>query len=268
MDRRRFLVAVAATVAATGMPAASADVLGSVPDPGPSPPNLLPPPDPGSQVALPRGAVLKTLPGGGDLLAWTVDDGADTDVVRLYTQFAKDTGVRLTYFVTGAYRSWTDNAALLKPLVDSGQIQLANHTWTHPDLTRLAPRQIADELKSTDALLRNTYGVNAAPFFRPPYGHHNASVDAVAADLGYSNPTLWSGDLRDSALLSEDMIVRLAYQYFAPQNIVIGHLNHAPVTHVYGRLVDIVRARKLRTVTLNDVFVRSEIPYSTTGLRG
>lgn len=271
LDRRRFLVALAATVAATTIATpeltpARADVLGSAPDP--IAPRVLPPPGPESRVPLPRGAVLKQLPGRGDLLAWTVDDGADTEVVRLYTQFAKDAGVRLTYFVTAGYRSWTENAALLRPLVESGQIQLANHTWTHADLTRISPAQISDELKSTDAFLRNTYGVDAAPYFRPPYGHLNASVNAVAADLGYQNPTLWSGDLRDSALIPEDSIVRLAYQYFTPQTIVIGHLNHAPVTHVYGQLVDIIRARSLRTVTLNDVFVRAVIPHGTTGFTG
>nr|WP_241011010.1 polysaccharide deacetylase family protein [Mycobacterium gordonae] len=266
LDRRRFLLAVAATVAAGGMPAARADVLGAAPDPGPLRPNVLPPPDPGSRLPLPRGAVLKQLPGGGDLLAWTVDDGADSDVVRLYTQFAKDTGVRLTYFVTGGYRAWADNAALLRPLVESGQIQLANHTWTHPDLTRLSPTRIEEELNTTDVFLRNTYGVDAAPYFRPPYGHRNAAVDAVAADLGYRNPTLWSGDLRDSALLPEAVIVQLAQRYFTPQNIVIGHLNHAPVTHVYGQLVEIIRARSLRTVTLNDVFVPPGSSYPTTGL--
>lgn len=271
LDRRRFLVAVAATVAVTGISwysadgpkdaVAHADVPGSAPNPvTPAPPALLPPPARGARVQLPGGGVLGKLPGQGDLLAWTVDDGADTEVVRLYTQFAKDTGVRLTYFVTGAYRSWTENSELLRPLVESGQIQLANHTWTHPDLTKLSPSQIADELGRTDAFLRNTYGVDAAPYFRPPYGHHNAEVDAVAADLGYQVPTLWCGDLRDSALLPEDEIVRTAYQFFAPQNIVIGHLNHPPITHVYGQLVDIIRARRLRTVTLNDVFLRPEIP--------
>ena len=279
LDRRRFLVAVAATVAVTGISWCSAGgpketvARGEVPGIAPNPatpvlPPLLPPPNPGSRVVLPGGAVLTKLPGNGDLLAWTVDDGADTDVVRLYTQFAKDTGVRLTYFVTGAYRSWTENSALLRPLVESGQIQLGNHTWTHPDLTRLSTGQIADELGRTDSFLRNTYGVDAAPYFRPPYGHHNAVVDAVAADLGYQIPTLWSGDLRDSAVLSEDQIVKMAYQSFVPQNIVIGHLNHSPITHVYGQLVDIIRARRLRTVTLNDVFLRPEIPHRTSGFVG
>jgi peptidoglycan/xylan/chitin deacetylase (PgdA/CDA1 family) len=93
-------------------------------------------------------------------------------------------------------------------------------------------------------------------------------VDAVAADLGYQVPTLWSGDLRDSALLSEDQVVKMAYQSFTAQNIVIGHLNHLPITHAYGQLVDIIRARRLRTVTLNDVFLRPEIPHRTVGLVG
>ncbi len=275
LDRRRFLVAVAATVAVTGISwssaggpketVARAEVPGSAPTPAaPALPPLLSPPERGSRVLLPGGTVLTKLPGNGDLLAWTVDDGADTDVVRLYTQFAKDTGVRLTYFVTGAYRSWTEHAALLRPLVESGQVQLANHTWTHPDLTKLSASQVADELSRTDAFLRNTYGVDAAPYFRPPYGRHNAVVDGVAADLGYQVPTLWSGDLRDSAVLSEDQILRMAHQSFTPQNIVIGHLNHPAVTHVYGQLVDIIRARRLRTVTLNDVFLRPEIPHRTS----
>ena len=48
------------------------------------------------------------------------------------------------------------------------------------------------------------------------------------------------------------------------QNIVIGHLNHLPVTHVYPALVDIIRSRNLRTVTLNDVFLQPEIPHVTS----
>src|ERR1700733_12137973 len=94
-------------------------------------------PAPIERVPLPGGGVLNKLPGDGNLLALTVDDGVNTDVVRLYTEVARETGVRLTYFVNGIYRSWTDNLALLRPLVESGQVQLGNHTWPHPDLTKL-----------------------------------------------------------------------------------------------------------------------------------
>ncbi len=177
-------------------------------------------------------------------------------MVRLYTQFAQDTGVRLTYFVNGQYDSWTDNATLLRPLVDSGQIQLGNHTWSHPDLTTVSKSRIADELTKNHKFLKTTYGVDAAPYFRPPYGKHNATVDSVAADLGYTVPTLWYSSLSDSSLITEDYILQMANQYFTPQTIVIGHLNYLPVTHVYPQLVEIIRNRNLRTVTLNDVFVK------------
>jgi peptidoglycan-N-acetylglucosamine deacetylase len=215
---------------------------------------VLPPPPPSTRVPLPGRGVLTVLPGGSDSLALTLDDGVSSDVVRLYTQFAKDSGVRMTYFVNGTYRSWTDNADLLRPLVESGQIQLGNHTWSHPDLTTVSNSRIADEINRNSTFLMTNYGVDARPYLRPPYGKYNAAVAAVAADLGYPVTTLWSGSLSDSTVIAEDYIVKMADQYFKPSNIVIGHLNHAPVTHVYDRLVAIIRDRNLRTVTLNDIF--------------
>jgi peptidoglycan-N-acetylglucosamine deacetylase len=217
-----------------------------------------PPPVVAVQIPLPGGGALSRIPGDGDLLALTLDDGVSTDVVRLYTEFARDTGVRLTYFVNGVYRSWAENRDLLRPLVESGQIQLGNHTWSHPDLATLPNEQVAEQLRRNDRFLLSNYGVDARPYYRPPYGSHNPVVDAVAAELGYSVPTLWSGSLEDQNVIGEDEIVRMADKYFNPQAIVIGHLNHLPVTHVYGQLIDVIRSRNLRTVTLDDVFAKPD----------
>jgi hypothetical protein len=78
----------------------------------------------------------------------------------------------------------------------------------------------------------------------------------LAASLGYTATTPWSGSLSDSTVIAEDYIIRMAEQNFTAQAIVLGHLNHLPVTHVYGQMRDLIRARSLRTVTLNDVFFR------------
>ena len=268
LNRRRFLGALAAgTVAGVGaarlvvdpQPRTFAETSpANVATSGPTAPSaLLPPPPLSARVPLPGGGALTKIPGEGDLLALTVDDGVNSEVVRAYTQFAKDTGIRLTFFVNGIYKSWTENLDLLRPLVDSGQIQLGNHTWSHPDLTTLPKDQIAQQISRNDEFLKKTYGIGAKPYWRPPYAKRNAAVDAVAADLGYSIPTLWSGSLSDSTLIHEDYIVKMADEYFTPQSIVIGHLNHLPVTHVYPQLVDIIRDRDLRTVTLNDVFLKT-----------
>lgn len=268
MNRRQFLGSLAASVVAgvgagrlivdpqprTFAQAPAASVATSGPT---APAALLPPPPPGARIPLPGGGALMKIPGEGDLLALTLDDGVNSDVVRAYAQLAKDTGARMTFFVNGIYKSWTENLQLLRPLVDSGQIQLGNHTWSHPDLTSVPQSKVAQELTRNDDFLKKTYGIGAKPYYRPPYAKRNATVDRVAADLGYTVPTLWSGSLSDSTLITEDYIVQMADEYFTPQAIVIGHLNHLPVTHVYPQLIDIIRSRNLRTVTLNDVFIKT-----------
>jgi peptidoglycan/xylan/chitin deacetylase (PgdA/CDA1 family) len=221
---------------------------------------LLPPPPAAQRVALPGGGQLYRLPGNGDLLAITLNGGANSEVVRRYTQFAKDTGVRLTYFVNGVHPSWLENAPLIRPLVDSGQIQLANHTWSHSDLTILTKDQIAGEIRRNHQFLSDIYGVDATPYFRPPYGNSNAHIQSVAADMGYRVSTLSTGSLSDEEPVTHDHIVEMADKYFIQQNIVVGHLNYLPATEVHTALLNIIQDRSLRTVTLNDVFLQPEVP--------
>jgi len=255
LNRRHFLAGLSvATLAGVGLARWTVGVQPRVAAAATEP--VGPPSVLAARMPLPGGGSLSSIPGDGNLLALTLDDGVNTDVVRLYTQFAKDTGIRLTYFVNGRYASWTDNRDLLRPLVESGQIQLGNHTWSHPDLTMIPITDVAEQLRRNHQFLWKTYGVDARPYFRPPYGKHNANVDKVAGDLGYTTDTLWSGSLEDQNVIPEDEIVKMANKYFNPQAIVIGHLNHLPVTHVYDQLVDVIRSRNLRTVTLDDVFAK------------
>ncbi|NMO01295.1 polysaccharide deacetylase family protein [Gordonia sp. TBRC 11910] len=211
---------------------------------------------PGPPVKRPAGTLTRLDGVPGHPIALTIDDGTSSEVVGAYVKFAKDTGARFTFFVTACNDSWRDHAAELKPLVESGQIQLGNHTWDHPDLTGLSEIAVAEQLSKTKTFLRNTYGVDGTPYYRPPYGFHNEVVDKVAADHGYSTPALWYGSLSDSGVITEKYLVHCARQYFHSNSIIIGHANHPAVTHVYGQLAEIIRERKLSMVTLNDVYVK------------
>jgi len=259
LNRRHFLAGLSlATLAGVGLGRCTVGGQPRVAQAATAPTG--PPPVLAARMPLPGGGALSSIPGEGDLLALTLDDGVNSDVVRLYTEFAKDTGVRLTYFVNGIYRSWTEHRDLLRPLVESGQIQLGNHTWSHPDLATLPKDQVAEQLRQNHQFLMRNYGVDARPYYRPPYGSHNPVVDGVATELGYLVPTMWSGSLEDQNVIGEDEIIKMANKYFNAQAIVIGHLNHLPVTHVYGQLVDVIRSRNLRTVTLDDVFLNPVDP--------
>lgn len=266
MDRRLFLTMLAAGASAMlagCTPAGGATVPGTAvpgePATQPTTTGMRPPPPASARTVIPAGTIT-ALPGEGANLALTVDDGADPDVVDAYIRFAQDTGARFTFFVTASYPAWSLHRPTLRPLVDSGQIQLANHTWDHPDLTTLSRSAVAEQLVKAQKFLRDNYGVDSTPYYRPPYGFHNPTVDAVAADLGYTVPTLWYGSLSDSSIVTEDYLLDCARRYFNAQAIVIGHANHPAVTHVYPQLVDIVKQRALSLVTLNDVLIPPRPP--------
>lgn len=257
IDRRALLSLLAAgTVGAlSGCATETAATTGVSESPSvpPEPSKPFGPPPAGTARTPILAAPITHLPGPGRNLALTVDDGADADVVGAYARFARDTGARLTFFVTGSFDGWTAHRDVLRPLVDSGQVQLANHTWSHPSLVSLGGQGVARELERTKDFLRQNFGVDGTPFYRPPFGYRNAAVDAVAADLGYTVPTLWYGSLSDSGLVTEKYLLECARKYFREQAIVIGHANHAPVTRVYGQLTEIIRSRNLQLVTLADV---------------
>jgi len=276
VDRRIFLGTVAASVlAATG-----AVIIGDEVARGaftsaaaPIPPHSFPPlrrPVPATSVAardlpphflapklvkhpIPT-STITGLPGSGNTVALTVDDGVNSEVVNLYTEFAARSGMRLTFFVNGSRPSWTDNVRALRPLVESGQIQLANHTWSHPDLTKLSASAVVGELQRNEEFFKSTYGVSGKPYYRPPFGFHNAAVDAAARTAGYTVPVLWYGSLSDSGLITEDQLRGFATQWMLPQHIVIGHANYLPVTNCFDFLAELIHSRQLQPVTLNDYF--------------
>jgi peptidoglycan/xylan/chitin deacetylase (PgdA/CDA1 family) len=133
-------------------------------------------------------------------------------------------------------------------------VQLANHTWSHPDLRALSTQGIQDQLQRNEDFIQATYGVSGKPFFRPPFGYLNAHVRDAAAAIGYTASTLWYGSLSDSGVLTPEQIMGFGDEWFTAGRVVIAHANHPPVLSAMQHLVDLIAQRGLRTVTLNDVF--------------
>jgi peptidoglycan/xylan/chitin deacetylase (PgdA/CDA1 family) len=256
MDRRRFLLTLAGGLAGAAAARGTADLVrgGPAPSRGPAPAAATRVGVAGVVPEAPPAGVVAALPGTGASLALTIDDGTNSDVVAAFAAFAVDSGVRLTFFPNGRYRSWADNAAALQPLVDSGQVALGNHTWSHPDLTTLGDAEVAEEIGRNRDFLRTTFGVHDTPFFRPPYGARNERIDRIAADHGHPTVALWNGTLGDARPVSAPELMAAARQWFTAQRIVVGHANHATITTLYGDLLALLAERELRTVTLADVW--------------
>ena len=198
--------------------------------------------------------MVSRLPGTGSSLALTVDDGTSSEIVGALVDLARRTGLRLTFFPNGVYRSWADHAGALRPLIESGQVAVGNHTWSHPDLTTLTDAQIADQLTRNQAFLRTTLGVERTPFFRPPFGSHDARVDRIAAEVGHPTVVLWYGTLEDDRVITPAQLLAAARTWFQPQHIVIGHANHPAIGQVTDQLVELIHSRRLQTITLADAW--------------
>lgn len=194
------------------------------------------------------------LPGEGKYIAWTVDDGADPEVVCAYAEFSRRTGTRLTFFINGQYPAFRQHRDLLLPLVKSGQLQIANHTYSHAALTSLTDEQIVQELTRNDEEIRRLFGVSSKPYFRPPYGYYDARVLAAAASCGFTRPVLWYGSLADSSNISSAEVYAYAEKYALAQHIVIGHLNYRGVVSELDRIRALLDRRGLKTVTIRDYY--------------
>ncbi|WP_298489776.1 polysaccharide deacetylase family protein [uncultured Rothia sp.] len=194
------------------------------------------------------------LPGEGKYIAWTVDDGADPEVVRAYAEFSRRTGTRLTFFINGQYPAFRQHRDLLLPLVKSGQLQIANHTYSHAALTSLTDEQIVQELTRNDEEIRHLFGVSSKPYFRPPYGYYDARVLEAAASCGFTRPVLWYGSLADSSDISSAEVYAYAEKYALAQHIVIGHLNYRGVVSELDRIRALLDRRGLKTVTIRDYY--------------
>lgn len=221
------------------------------PTPEPAPPQFVP------QHTLPPGPIWGLPDEVGNQIAWTVDDGASPEVVMAYAQFAEQTGTRLTFFINGMYdAAWSPAAPVLAPMIVSGQVQIANHTLTHPSLLTLSDAQIQDELMQNHHYIEQLFGVDARPYYRPPYGDRNERTDAAAAAVGYSTPVMWYGSLGDSGHIPPEVMLQEADKWLHAARIILGHANAPTVTTLFPQLLNLLASRGLQTVTLNDVFIR------------
>ena len=194
------------------------------------------------------------LAGEGHYVAWTVDDGANPETVRAYAEFAAKTGTRLTFFINASYTSFEQNLDVLLPLVKSGQIQIANHTYNHPNLLNLDDKQVKEEFVRNEEEIMRLFGVSSKPYFRPPYGYYDDRVLKIAAKAGFSRPVLWEGTTGDEGQTTQRVVLKRTKKYMKPQRIMLAHLNYTTIISLLDRIKELLDERGLVTVTLRDYY--------------
>jgi peptidoglycan/xylan/chitin deacetylase (PgdA/CDA1 family) len=209
----------------------------------------IPQPHPGNPQVFSHGAL------GSRQIAWTIDDGLSPRCVSAYVSFAQASGTHLTFNPNGYLGPiWSSQAAALRELVSTGQVQIANHTFSHLDLTQLSEQGITDEIQRNEVWIEDTFGTTARPWLRPPYGHYDTRTNTIAASLGYTHIEMWNGSFGDSTPISTQQLLSLATTYLQPGTIIIGHANYTTIVPLLGQILDLIAERGLQPVTLDEMF--------------
>ncbi len=161
-------------------------------------------------------------------VALTFDAGADRGNAEYILDVLLYLGVRASFGMTGVWAQ--QNPDLVRRMADEGH-QLINHTRDHASFTGrssgarpLTFEQRRAELDATERTLTALTGVEARPFFRPPYGDLDAGVLRDAAALGYPMVVMWTIDSRGWMKYRADAIIARCLAQAAPGAIYVMHV--------------------------------------------
>lgn len=128
------------------------------------------------------------------ILYLTFDNGYEKDgYTGKILDVLKKEKVPATFFVTGHYLESAPD--LTKRMVNEGHI-IGNHSWSHPDMTKISDEQIKAELDKVKFATEKLTGQKGMQYMRPPRGILSERTIKVAQDAGYIH-VLWSLAFKD-----------------------------------------------------------------------
>ncbi|HEL9598643.1 TPA: polysaccharide deacetylase family protein [Streptococcus suis] len=151
-------------------------------------------------------------------VALTFDDGPSRLTTPIVLDLLKKYKAKATFFVLG--QNIAGNEDILKRMKDEGH-EIANHTWSHPNLTRITADQVKQEIELTQSAIEEVIG-HRPSFMRPPYGAVNGSV-AAAAGLA---SIYWNVDTQDWSNRDPHLILSQVKAYTNPGAIILMHDIH------------------------------------------
>jgi peptidoglycan-N-acetylglucosamine deacetylase len=162
------------------------------------------------------------------MVALTFDAGSDRGSTSRILDILAAEHIQASFGITGLWAQ--ANADLLRRIHADGHLIL-NHTYDHTSFTGqssntgvLSRQQRLDELDRADAAIRAVTGSSTAPWFRPPYGDTDLSVQTDVAHDGYRYEVPWTVDSLGWQRIPVDQVVSRCLAGAAPGAIHLFHV--------------------------------------------
>ncbi|HFU4378012.1 TPA: polysaccharide deacetylase family protein [Streptococcus suis] len=178
-------------------------------------------------------------------IALTFDDGPNPATTPLILDLLKTYNVKATFFVLGS--AVEGNEAILQRMVAEGH-EVANHTWSHSNLTHLSPEQVQQEIELTQAIVEKAIGKRPT-MVRPPYGAINqAVVDAMGLPSIY-----WNVDTEDWSNRDSHAIFERVKEQACPGCIILMHDIRQPTVNSLEPVLQFLTSEGYNLVTITEL---------------
>ncbi len=187
-------------------------------------------------------------PGEFKEIALTFDDGPDPMATPKILDMLNREGVKATFFVVG--KMVEKYPELLRQVWKEGH-DVGNHTYNHPDLTKLSREEILKELDKTRILVKKITG-KYTYLVRPPGGRYDNKVILATTLSGYKM-ILWTDYPGDYGCSSSRLIYQRAVSGAENEGIILLHNGLDTTVEAIPRIISELKKRKYRFVTISDL---------------
>lgn len=181
-------------------------------------------------------------------VALTFDDGPSPLVTPLLLAILRRYGAPATFFVIGVHaRAYP---YLVAEMAAAGD-EVGDHTFDHPNLTRLAPPAVAEEIAAAAAVIREVTG-RPPRWFRPPGGDYTAAVADAARRAGMGL-AMWTENSGDWALPPAKTLADQVPLRAEPGSIILLHSTTLVTARALPQIIVELRRRGYTLVTLSQL---------------
>lgn len=183
-------------------------------------------------------------------IALTYDAGSGADGAAPILDTLAKLKIPATFFLTG---HWVDTYPDLARRIASGPYQIANHTMTHEDLTKLTPEELTAQVKQGEAEILKVTGRETKPFFREPYGAFDLTERKLVRQTGFIYSVYWDLDTLDWQFPPLETEINRILTKVQNGSVVLMHLNVAQSAKATEQVVPILQAKGYRFVTVQQL---------------
>lgn len=169
--------------------------------------------------------------------------------------------IKTTFFLVGF---WVDKyPERVEEMARRGH-EVANHSTTHPEMSKLNQEQIVKEILTTQKKIEELAGDRSVKLIRPPFGDYNDRLIQTCRELDF-HVIQWDVDSLDWKELGVQPMVERVTKKVDKGSIVLFHNNAKYIVEALPQILDTLLAEGYSIVPISELIYKENYRMDHTG---